>query len=306
MKNQWYFIINPHSGKGEGFQLWKTLLPILKASDVLFSFGFSEYHTHTIELVETQYQKGIRQFIGLGGDGTINEIVNGIFRSQQFSLSTPCTLGLFPIGTGNDWIKNHQALTLENCIERLSTPHRAFHDVGLVSLPNGHTPHYFINVAGGGLDGHVAQEIENLVQNGKRNSFSYLKGTLLALFKYHAPMGTITIDNQEQFKGEILLTAASIGKYFGSGMLISPKALFDNGILDITLVKDDSNWIILPHLGKLFNGKIEAAPFVEKFHSKSVTVTSNSKMPVQADGENLGLHYTFTFSVLKHAIFVLQ
>lgn len=306
MDNHWYFIINPKSGKGKALQLWEIVFPLLERSGISFSYGISEYHTHSIELVTSQYQKGTRHFIGLGGDGTINEIVNGIFRAQKFTLNDPCTLALFPIGTGNDWIKNHTALTTQNCIERIQNAQKSFHDIGTVQLPKTKSSHYFINVAGGGLDGFVTHEIGKLVQDKTRNSLSYLKGTLKALFQFSAPISTITIDNHIRFEGEMLLTAASIGKYFGSGMLISPKAKFDQGMLDITVVKKDSNWIILPHLGKLFNGKIGSAPFVEKYISKSVTVNSNKEIPIQADGENLGFHTSFTLSVLKHAIFVLQ
>ena len=305
MEGIWYFVINPISGKGKGLTLWDSIHPLLQEGKIPFEFGISEYHQHTIQLITEQYQKGTRNFIGLGGDGTLNEIVNGIFNGQKFTTNTPCQIGLFPIGTGNDWIKNHQPLTLSNLIPRILKSQSYPHDVGIVSTKNDYR-HYFLNVAGGGLDGQVVEEIGELVASGKKNGLSYIKGTLRALFSFQAPIGKIKIDNNIYFEGSMLLAAGSIGQYFGSGMLISPNAQFDNGTLDITIVKDDKNWKILPQLFKLFNGKIATASFVNKHTSNSIFIESNKPIPLQADGEYLGKHVQCSISVLKHAILILK
>ena len=118
MENNWYFVINPISGKGKGLTLWNQLQPLLDQASISYSFGISKYHTHTTQLIKTKYKEGVRQFIGLGGDGTVNEIINGIFADYTETPTALATLGLFPIGTGNDWVRNHQALTLDNIIAR--------------------------------------------------------------------------------------------------------------------------------------------------------------------------------------------
>lgn len=305
MEKEWYFVINPKSGKGTGILIWQNVfLPILKESSVQFSFGISDYHKHTIKLVKAQYQKGIRNFIGIGGDGTINEIVNAIFQSQEFKTNSLSTIGLIPVGTGNDWIRNHKLFTPSNIVNRLKAYQTLPHDVGVFNSSN--LKHYFINVAGGGLDGAVASEIITLQKQNKKNKLSYLSSTLKTLINYKAKKTSIQVDHQLPITEQLLLATASIGKYFGNGMMISPKAHFKNGFLDFTIVRDDSNWTIFPQLPKLFTGKIETVSFVQKHNGKEMVIKSEKPIPVQADGENLGCHENFSLSVLKHAIQVLD
>ncbi|MGB1004447.1 MAG: diacylglycerol/lipid kinase family protein [Salibacteraceae bacterium] len=305
MNEEWYFVVNPKSGKGKGLMLWQEIQPLLQQSNIPYAFDISNYHQHTISLVNNQYKKGGRKFIGLGGDGTINEIVNGIFQAQKFTLANPSIVGLIPVGTGNDWVRNHQPLTSTNIIERLKTKKYINHDVGVVKCANS-SNHYFINVAGCGLDGAVTKEIGELAQRDKKNKLSYLSSTIKALINFKAPNAVIQVENQLVIQGKTLLAAASIGKYFGGGMLISPKAHFSNGTLNFTVVKDDSKWVIFPQLYKLFNGKIENVSFVEKRTGNSIQINTDMAIPVQADGENLGTHKKIGISVLKHAIQVLS
>lgn len=305
MENHWIFVINPASGKGAGLKLWLKVEELLRQYEISYEFEISQYPKHTTSIVSHFYSQGYRKFIGLGGDGTINEIVNGIFHPQQFSLNEPATISLIPIGTGNDWVRNHHELNLKNLIHRLQRNQSFAHDIGLVKT-NQNDSHYFINVAGAGLDGAVAKEISELAKTQKKNKLSYLTGTIKALLRFKAPSTEIKVDSQIPIKTTVLLTAASIGKYFGNGMLISPKAHFSNGSLNVTVVKDDSNWIIFPQIYKLFNGKIGDASFVQKLTGKSVEIVSQSPIPVQADGENLGMHTHINMSVLKHAIRILS
>ena len=303
MSQHWFFIINPTSGNRKALPLWNKIQTILDKTDIQYSFEISKYHQQTIEVIAEQHQKGTRHFIGLGGDGTINEMVNGIFKSNNTDIDTPPVLGLIPVGTGNDWVKNHEILTIENLISRLSNYQTYPHDLGFIKT---HTlKHYFINAAGAGLDGAVSQEIAAISATGKKNKLSYLTGTIKALFNFNAPETSVTIHNNKNYSNKVLLTAASIGKYFGSGMLISPTAQYNQGQLNITIVKKSPIWMILPQLYKIFNGQIGSVSFVNKYTSKSIQIKTNRPIPVQADGENLGLHNQISISILKHAIRIL-
>ena len=303
MESHWYFVINPISGKGKGLILWSKIKLLLDQSQINYSFGISEYHTHTTQLIQTKHQEGIRQFIGLGGDGTVNEIINGIFNAASGTKKIPATIGLFPIGTGNDWIRNHEALTLDNIIERLKSPQKSPHDVGVITSTK---KHFFLNVAGGGLDGMVVKRVTEQFNSGKKNSFSYILGAIKALLSFKAPHSKVFVDQKEVFSGHLLLTTGSVGKFFGNGMQISPVAQIDNGLLDFSLVKKDSNWVIFPQIYKLFNGKIHSASFVKKQEGKVLRFTSENKIPLQADGELLGDYKEFQLSVIKHGIMVLD
>ena len=306
MSRHWYFIINPVSGKGKGIHTWQRVQPLLEASGVSFNFGISEYHQHTLTLITEAYQKGCRNFIGIGGDGTINEIVNAIFNVQKFSISDPCTISLMPVGTGNDWVRTHpKTLTPENLISRVRAKQTTFHDVGLLQLKDTQNTRYFINVAGAGIDGSVAKELELLNKSGKKTKVSYVQSMLKALRQFDAPQTTVKADGRVIYEGKSLLVASAHGQFFGGGMHISPAAKADDGNLDITLVKKESNWVILPQLPRLFTGAIAKIPFVEKHTFTTVEMINSNAVPVQADGEYIGESTHINFSVIKRAILVL-
>lgn len=305
MKNHWYFVVNPVSGSGKGMKLWNRIQVLLDASNIEYSFGISTFHQHAIELISQKHQEGFRNFIGIGGDGTLNEIVNAIINSENNSPSKS-TISQLSVGTGNDWVKNYdEPLTEFNLVSRLKNNKTILHDIGIVESTQPELKQYFINVAGAGIDGRVVHELEKLSVSGKKSKLAYVQSMLKSLTRFEAPYGKINIDNKNVYEGRTLLLAASKGQYFGGGMHISPKALPNSGTLDLTLVKKDTNLIVFPQLYKLFNGKIETATFVEKYIHSKAEFTSEFPIPIQADGEFVGESKHVSFSVLKHAVHVL-
>lgn len=305
MENHWYFVVNPVSGRGTGLKLWKRIQVLLDTSHIEYSFGISKYHQHTIELVRQKHHDGIRNFIGIGGDGTLNEIVNAILNSENIATSKS-TISQLSVGTGNDWVKNfEEELTEFNLIKRLKNKKTITHDIGIVESSKPVLKQYFINVAGAGIDGRVVHELEKLSVSGKKSKLAYVQSMLKSLTRFEAPFATIKIDNQQIFEGRTLLLTGSKGQFFGGGMHISPKAKPNSGKLDITLVKKESNLVVFPQLYKLFNSKIESATFVEKFMNTRAEFTSEFAIPIQADGEFVGESTNISLSILPKAIYVL-
>ena len=306
MNNKWYFVINPVSGSGKGLALWERVHRLLDAANIDYSFGISEYHQHSIELVTQKHQEGIRNFIGIGGDGTLNEMVNAIMNSKKEDGDSKSTISQLSVGTGNDWVKNFKEQPTEfNLIERLNERKTLPHDIGIVESLSPKLKQYFINVAGAGLDGMVVHELERLSVSGKKSKLAYVQSMLKSLTQFNAPESQLIVGKSLVFSGRSLLVSASKGQYFGGGMHISPKALLSTGKLDITLVKKESNLVVFPQLYKLFNGKIERASFVEKFTDSKVEFTTSFPIPIQADGEFVGESKHISFSVIKHAVLVL-
>ncbi len=305
MKDSWLFVVNPVAGGGKGLAFWDEVQKRLNKSQITFEHVVSGYHKHAIELVAEKYNQGVRHFMGIGGDGTLNEMVNGIFKADTFNPEAKCVIGLLPVGTGNDWVRGAtDPLNIENIIARLDDSDSMAYDVGLVKLNQ--QKHYFLNVAGAGLDGQVVKEIEQLGADGKKGKVVYLKGLISALFNYTAPNFRAEVDGELLFSEKALLVAASKGAYFGGGMHISPDVLPDNGALEFTLIKKVPTWRILRELPKLFNGRIAQVPFVIKKTGKSIYVESQSPLNVQADGEYLGEAASFSVEILPAAIHVLR
>lgn len=306
MNAHWFFVINPVSGKGQGKAIWHKLKPLLEASDIPFSFAVSEYHRHTLSLVAEMYKQGNRYFIGLGGDGTLNEMINGVLSAPGYAPEEKCVFGLLPVGTGNDWVKSRpEKLTVSNLLEKLKNPQFLPHDVGEIVSASFPQKRYFINVAGAGLDGRVSQELEKLAAKSAKTKAAYLRGLLKALFTFHARNCTVRVGQNQIFNGRALVITAAKGQFFGNGMRISPNALPANGQLDFTIVQKVPNWKIFPQLPKLFTGKLDTASFVQKSEGQLLEIDAESTMPVQADGEFVGETKAVSFRVLQKAIEVL-
>ncbi len=305
MRNSWFFVINPVSGNSKGLKVWEEIQKNLDESDVSYEYKISEYHKHTIEIVREKYASGFRNFIGIGGDGTINEIVNALFSDVALPESHT-TVSLVPVGTGNDWVRNHQEiLNPSNIVQKIRENNTLTHDVGAIDSEEHKIKHFFINVAGFGLDGSVVKELEKLNASGNKGKLSYVKSMLKALIQFSSFEAQIATVEEKNFEGQTLLLAAAKGQFFGSGMHISPLSKPNNGELDITWVKNDSNWVILPQLYKLFTGEIAKVTFVEKSTCSEIRIVSDRLIPIQADGEYVGEANQIKFSIIKQAVLVL-
>jgi YegS/Rv2252/BmrU family lipid kinase len=303
MNAQWFFVINPVSGKGKGLKAWQQIKPLLDANGINYAFAISAYHKHTIALVAEKYQTGTRHFLGIGGDGTLNELLNGILRTAGNSFANDCTFGLLPVGTGNDWVRSQpEKLTTGNIIQKLKNEKATLYDVGVVASESFAEKHYFLNVAGAGLDGSVVQEIERLAASGSKGKVAYVRGLIQALFTFNAPISLVHSGQTELFHGVALVITAAKGQYFGGGMHISPYALPANGLLDITIVEKTLKRKIFPQLPKLFSGKLDSVSFVLKNQNRELEIIADAALPVQADGEFVGEAKSISFSVLPKAI----
>jgi len=306
MNANWFFVINPVSGKGAGLKLWQQLQAKLLAAEIKFDFAISEYHTHTIKLVTDAHKNGIRNFIGIGGDGTINEIVNAICNNQLDFTKDLCTVNLLPVGTGNDWVRGQrEKLKVKNIVLHIQKNKTETQNIGVIELENQPQKKYFINVAGAGIDGQVVQEIQKLSDAGKKGKLIYAQGLLKALFNFETTKMEVNIDGHQIFSEHGYTAIASLGKYFGGGMIINPDASSAQESLNFTLVKSAKKLKILTHLPKLFTGKIESAPFVVAQKGSQLRLKTSVKIPIQADGEWLGEADEITLSLQSKAIKIL-
>jgi YegS/Rv2252/BmrU family lipid kinase len=302
----WFFVINPVSGRGKGLSVWQALEPRLIEARVSYQWAISAYHRHAIELTALAYKRGIRHFVGLGGDGTLNELLNGIFDAAGSGSAQGCMLGLLPIGTGNDWVRSqHEKLHLNTLLQKLVKPPSIPYDVGIVELGSKEGKSYFLNVAGAGLDGQVVRALEEKTKNGRIGKFSYYSGLVKSLFAYQAPECIVTANQKALYAGRPIIVAAAKGRYFGGGMQISPRATYDSAALDITIVEKVPAYRVLLQLPKLFTGRIYSASFVQKARVTGIHLRAESAMAVQADGEFVGTSREINVQVLPGAIRVL-
>jgi len=298
MLNSWFLIVNPTAGNTNFKKSWNRIQDLLKTKEIHFSFAFTQYTKHELILVDEAIKQGYRKFISVGGDGTLHHVVNGIMM-QRYTNSSNIKLGVIPLGTGNDWIKTYNIPnSIEKSIEIIKKEHLFHQDIGCLELPNNHIE-YFNNIAGVGYDGYVVKKLKSLKKFG---GIAYLLSGLYGLFFYKKTSYEIYIQ-EEILNNKCLMILFGICQYSGGGMQMTQDPTPDDGLLDITIVKNFSFFDLIFNLPKLYNGKIVHHKKVATYKVNQLEIKSNhsSQSFIEADGEIIGIG-SLKVSVIQKAI----
>ena len=283
----WFVIINPTSGNGSSKKNWPKIQQLLEAYNFDFQFAFTEHAKHSSVIVKNAIEKGFTNIISVGGDGTLHNIVNGIMQQSEVP-TTSVTVGVIPIGTGNDWIKTHKIPTnIEKAIQLIVNGNTKLQDIGKIEfVDQDKKTVYFINLAGVGFDGHIVSNIEKYKHFG---TLSYFIGALFGLMSFKNFHSKVLL-NSEEVSEKTLMILIGLCKYSGGGMQLTKTPDPFDGLLDISIAKDFSRFDVLKNFTNLFNGKIFNFKKVESHKSDKVTIEIIEEQPpyIQADGELLG------------------
>jgi len=296
MSKSWFIIANPIAGNQKFSKQWKEIQQLLNSKSIDYSFVFTQFSKHEIELVQNAIQQGFRNIISVGGDGTLHNIVNGIMM-QRYVKSSDITIAVLPIGTGNDWIKTYNIPNnIKKAIDIISERKTILQDIGRIETKG--KIHYFNNVAGLGYDGYIANKLQELKRLGP---ISYLIAGIYGLLFYKKSIFKIAM-NQIIIETTCLMTMVSICKFSGGGMQFSKKGDPSDGLFDITIIKNITLLDLILNIKKLYNGNIVAHPKVATYKTNKIIVDpQNSKPFIQADGELIGTG-TATFSLIEKGI----
>ncbi|WP_082868206.1 diacylglycerol/lipid kinase family protein [Tenacibaculum ovolyticum] len=285
MIHSWFIIANPVSGNKKLSKKWKEIEQLLNEKNIDFSYAFTAYSKHEIELVHTAIQQGYRNIISVGGDGTLHHVVNGIM-TQRYVKSSNITVGVIPLGTGNDWIKTYNIPNnINNAVNLIKQKKTIFQDIGHLQLSN--TATFFNNVAGIGYDGYVVNKLNKLKKFG---AIAYLLSGIAGLFLYKKTKFTIEVDNKS-IKTKCLMTLFGICKYSAGGMQLTDYKYSNDGFFDITIAKNLTLLNLVINIKKLYNGLITQHKKVETFTTNTLLVTpmcTKNEPFIQADGELIG------------------
>lgn len=303
--NRWLVIVNPNAGVGRGKKDWKDIRELLISEKFEFDAVFTERKYHAIELTKQNIEKGYCKIIVVGGDGTMNEVVNGVFIQKRVP-STEITLGMITIGTGNDWARMYAIpLKYKKAVEVLKKAKTFFQDAGMVDYYEGNlkSQRYFMNMAGMGYDALVAEKTNKMKEKGRGGTFSYLFNLLAGLFQYKNIHLDITIDDNPVFSGKVFSMSLGICKYNGGGMMQLPNAIPDDGLMDVTLIRKTNKLTVVKNIKNLYDGSFIKLPIVETFTGKKIAIASKPKNSIflETDGESLG-HSPLQFNIVPKAI----
>ncbi len=286
-KKSWFVIINPTSGNGSGKKKWTKVKRLLNAYDFDFDYALTMHQKHSVEIVQQAIDKGFFNIISVGGDGTLHNIINGIMLQSKMP-STNITVGVIPVGTGNDWIKTHHIpKDIESAIQIIKNGKTKLQDVGRIELlDQKKEPIYFINLAGIGFDGYVVSRVEKYKRFG---ALAYLFGTLFGLVSFKNFNSKVRV-NSENISGKTLMVLIGLCEYSGGGMKLTKKPNPFDGCFDVSIAKDFSKLDILFNAVKLYNGKIVDFKKVVPLITTSIEIEiEEEKLPyIQADGELIG------------------
>jgi len=305
--SKWLVVVNPKASVGKSEKDWPMIKQILINEGIDFDDILTEYPRHAIEIVRNAIvEKGYRKFIAVGGDGTNNEVINGIFTQDQVP-TTDITMAAFPIGTGNDWRRSFDIpLEYEEIAKIIKTGHTFAHDIGVLSYYNDGDPkiRYFLNAAGTGLDEMVCNSTNMMKQQGKGGTVRYLISLVKCMLKYKVVYIQLTVDDKVVFEDNILSLSVGNCRFNGGGMMTMPKAIPDDGLLDVTVIRKVSIFKFAANVKNLYDGTfINKIEEVKTFRGKRIRIVSNPphSLMVETEGENLN-NSPFDFDVLTKAV----
>ena len=269
-KKRYMLIVNPEAGSGKTMKVLPQIENILRTKKVEYEFHFTQEPRHATELVK-EIGSQFDVIVSVGGDGTINEVINGL---PDFKIP----FGMIPIGTGNDFARSCSIPynSLEEAIQILMNHDVKNIDVGEV---NGRK---FVNVLGMGFEGQANW-------NGRKIDFikgalRYILAIIYTLIAYKRIPMKLTLD-KKVLDDDIYLVSIGNGWNVGGGLQLTPKAKLDDGLFDICYVKEISRWRVVTQFAKLSNGTITDLDEVEMYQAKHIKVESTAVIPIHFDGE---------------------
>ncbi len=233
---------------------------------------------------------GAMIIICVGGDGTLNEVVNGIM-THVGSREHDIVLGFIPNGTGCDFIRTVPIPgDIEKAVDLIAERPLRKIDAGRIIFPhpNGDDRYYFFhNIASFGLGGEVALRV-NRTTKAFGPLLSFLWATLISIFLYGKKTIRLMVDGKFDQEYRIWNIAVANGQYHGGGMWVAPDAVIDDGIFNVTVIGDLTLPEIFLNLPKLYSGKIAEIDKVTTFTGRRVEVSSDQHVLLEVDGEQPG------------------
>jgi YegS/Rv2252/BmrU family lipid kinase len=305
--NKWLVVVNPKASVGKSGKDWPIIKQTLINEGIEFDDVLTEYPRHAIEIVRNAIvEKGYRKFISVGGDGTNNEVINGIF-TQDVVPTNEITMATMPIGTGNDWRRTFNIPLEYDEVAKIIKAGQIFvHDVGKLTYYNDGDPkiRYFLNAAGTGLDEMVCSSTNLMKQQGKGGTIRYLISLVKCMLKYKVIHVQISIDDQMVFDDNILSVSVGNCRYNGGGMMMMPTAVPNDGLLDVTVIRKVSMFKFAANVKNIYDGSfIKKINEVQTFKGKKIRIVSipPHSLRVETEGENLN-NSPFNFDILPKAI----
>ena len=282
----WMVIVNPKAGGGRGRREWPAISSLMNGSGLRFISRFTEHKYHATELTVKAVNEGYRNIVAVGGDGTVHEVVNGIFLQKKVPVSEMC-LAVIPVGGGSGWLRmpgipQDYREAVRSLVEKCTV----LQDVAKVSYYETKVRHtrYMANVAGLGYDAVLNMEYNNLKDEGRYDSGLHLRTAMRTFARFSPVHLDIKADGCSFYSGPVFSVAIGIG-----------------GKMDLTIIKEISKLRVVRNIKLLYEGNLYSV--TDMFHSRcrKIEIESTPESRLQIDGEAVGTS-PFSFELQPGAL----
>lgn len=303
MTDQLFFIVNPTAGNGRAAEIWREVRAEIKQYGLLYEFDLTQGPLTATGLVRQALRAGSRTIVVVGGDGTINEVVNGFFLGDGL-IASDASLAIIPAGGGSDLARSLGVPSGARALGCLLHGRRVQLDVGRASFGDrSGTPavRYFINNADVGIGARIAAGSQRFKVAGGRIAF--FAATLIAVADATPWEGTLEIDGGRREAVCAISVVAALSPYTGGGMHVAPGAKMDDGFFDVVIIGAMDPPQLLLNLPRIYTGTHLSLPQVRHLRARQVRLETEGSPPFQLDGEVAG-GGSVEFSLLPRAITV--
>jgi YegS/Rv2252/BmrU family lipid kinase len=282
------FVINRHSGMGQFFAVEDRIHGVCKKNNTECIIEQTKYRAHAVTLARDAAADTYDYVVAVGGDGTINEVAQGL-------VGTGTAMGILPRGSGNG-LARHLGIPahLPDAIDTLFDNAIVRMDTLLINN------RLSLNVSGIGFDGHIA----NLFADEKiRGLLGYARLAIVEMLKFKEFDSELTIDGKT-ISAKVFIVAFANSSQYGNNFRIAPYASVSDGLFDLTLIKKVS----LRDLGFIYSfwkGNLKKSELCDMLVAKEVTVKTSYAVPYHIDGEPCGVADTFTIVLQPSSLSVL-
>lgn len=284
----WHIILNTNANEKKCERNWMPVAELLERRNINHELHVVRNPGEGVATAKSLCQSGIRHIVAAGGDGTINEVVNGIFTAGIDTREV--WMAVLPLGRGNDWVRTHNyPKTIAEVVEAWRDGNFIQHDIGKVtSRTNGKNySRYFINIAGFGFDADVIYDVTHNPPH--LFGLSVYKLSLLKSLFSHKPTAIQASAKEDfNFNGEVFMVIAAICQYNGGGIREAKYAVPDDGLLDLIVIPKMSIPKVLKHLKDMTSGNhIDTIEGIRMIQTTQADFTSDDLFRGEVEGELL-------------------
>jgi len=291
MPTSYKIILNPAAGNGSGQKAAPRIEQLFKQHNLTYDMVRTERPGHGIELTQQAVKDGYNIIVAAGGDGTTNEVLNGLIQSRSEGIQIP-PIGLLCVGRGNDFAGSlGLPEDLEGGFQNLLSGSRRIVDIGRVSaelVPKGR---YFCNCVGVGFDAITTIEVHKLPRWG--GYLAFMMAVLKTVFLYNkAPLARIEFNGTVITQRSLLISIMN-GRRLGGGFIMAPDSLPDDGLFDLCIAEQMGSLKVIKMIPHFTKGDQATQPTIKTGRATRISIVSqDGPLPAQTDGEIISVDGT--------------